>query len=322
MIELGRLLAACSALLCLRACAAGVVEIDVLPSGASPAAARATAAPGAHVATSLHEAQRQARAAAASGHDAVVTLQSGTHHLLSPLRFGGEDSGGGQSRVVYRADPAAPLGTVAVSGGAPLPQGCFKKTAEAVAGGTVYKCELSADFPVKFFEQLFVNGKRCPRARFPNFDPLDPTVDGGGYFNVQAGIPHPDKQRWPSLGDAGITYDPENFSPREWNNSANNATMHMFPWGHASWGEPPTHRVLLVLLDSVTQSDTASAVHLCCTGILIYDGIERLNDTLTWKRGGWHINTHEFPNGDKPHGNALTCYITRAWQLRSRLHTM
>eukprot|EP01046_Picozoa_sp_COSAG06_P043362 COSAG06_NODE_5669_length_3331_cov_2.810496_4_plen_86_part_00 len=64
---------------------------------------------------------------------------------------------------------------------------------------------------------------------------------------------------------------------------------------------------------------TASAVHLCCTGILIYDGIERLNDTLTWKRGGWHINTHEFPNGDKPHGNALTCYITRAWQLRPRL---
>jgi hypothetical protein len=251
MPMMGRLLSACSALLCLRACAAGVVEIDVLPSGASPAAVRATAAPGAHVATSLHEAQRQARAAAASGHDAVVTLQSGTHHLLSPLRFGGEDSGGGQSRVVYRADPAAPLGTVAVSGGAPLPQGCFKKTAEAVAGGTVYKCELSADFPVKFFEQLFVNGKRCPRARFPNFDPLDPTVDGGGYFNVQAGIPHPDKQRWPSLGDAGITYDPENFSPREWNNSANNATMHMFPWGHASWGEPPTHRVLLVLLGTV-----------------------------------------------------------------------
>lgn len=26
---------------------------------------------------------------------------------------------------------------------------------------------------------------------FPNFDPLDPTVDGAGYFNVQKGIPHP-----------------------------------------------------------------------------------------------------------------------------------
>lgn len=44
----------------------------------------------------------------------------------------------------------------------------------------------------------------------------------------------------------------------------------MFPWGHASWG------------------------------ILIYDGIERKNNTLIWRRGGWHINTHEFPNGDKP----------------------
>lgn len=36
-------------------------------------------------------------------------------------------------------------------------------------------------------------------------------------------------------------------------------------------------------------------------GILIYDGITRSNSTLIWKRGGWHINTHEFPNGDKPH---------------------
>ena len=35
-------------------------------------------------------------------------------------------------------------------------------------------------------------------------------------------------------------------------------------------------------------------------GILIYDGIKRSNDTLTWNRGGWHINTHKFPSGDKP----------------------
>eukprot|EP01048_Picozoa_sp_COSAG05_P019444 COSAG05_NODE_3046_length_2387_cov_1.999563_3_plen_218_part_00 len=55
--------------------------------------------------------------------------------------------------------------------------------------------------------------------------------------------------------------------------------MFLFPWGHASWG------------------------------ILIYDGIVRSADkedvsttSLTWQRGGWHINTHEFPNGDKPHG--------------------
>jgi hypothetical protein len=110
---------------------------------------------------------------------------------------------------------------------------------------------------VKQVHGLRRDGVREIRARFPNFDPLDPTVDGKGYFNVATGIAHPDKQRWPSLGDAGITFDPEGFSPREWSNPANNATLHMFPWGHASWG------------------------------ILIYDGIERSNDTLIWQRGGW-----------------------------------
>jgi len=194
--------------------------------------------------------------------------------LPRPLRFSGEDSGGdwsggGGRTVRYQADPAAPLGTVAVSGGAPLPKGCWKKGA-AVAGGTVYKCQLPAEFPATFFEQLFVNGKRCPRARFPNFDPLDPTVDGSGYADVGRSIEHPDKARWPSLGAAGITFDVEAFSPRQWAHPGNNATLHMFPWGHASWGN------------------------------LIYDGVERSNGTLLWKRGGWHINTHEFPTGDKP----------------------
>ena len=141
------------------ACAARVVQIHVLPSGA---AERTSSAPGV-VVTTLHEAQRRARAAVAAGHDAIVTLKPGTHHLLRPLRFGGEDSGGdwsggGGRTVRYQADPAAALGTVAVSGGAPLPKGCWKQ-GEAVPGGIVFKCELPADFPVKFFEQLFVNGE-------------------------------------------------------------------------------------------------------------------------------------------------------------------
>ena len=257
---------------------AAVVEIEVLPTSSgggatsidgsgSRSASGSAAGEGsaAAAAATLHEAQRRARAAVAQGHDAIVTLKRGTHHLPRPLRFGGEDSGGdwsggGGRTVRYQADPAAPLGTVAVSGGAPLPKGCWEKGA-AVAGGTVYKCQLPAEFPAKFFEQLFVNGRRCPRARFPNFDPLDPTVDGSGYADVRRSIEHPDKDRWPSLGAAGITFDPEAFSPRQWTHPGNNATLHMFPWGHASWGN------------------------------LIYDGVERSNGTLLWKRGGWHINT-------------------------------
>ena len=236
---------------CCAADAASLVEIE--------------AAPG--MRGGLHAAQLRARSAVAAGQQARVTLKAGTHHLVAPLRFGGEDRG-----TWWRADPAAPLGTVAVSGGAPLPKGCFAPTGETVAGGKVYKCTLPANFPAQFFEQLFVNGRRCPRARYPNFDPLDPTVDGAGYADVTAGIPHPGVDRWPSLGDAGISFKAEGFSPREWHNPANNATLHMFPWGHSSWG------------------------------ILIFDGVVRSNGTLTWQRGGWHINTHEFPYGDKARG--------------------
>lgn len=220
----------------------------------------------------LAAAQLQARAAVAAGRDAVVTLRPGTHHLTTALRFGGVDSANGRHPVHYRADPSAAPGTVAVSGGAPLPLGCFKPSTQeeaATPGLTVYKCDLPADFPAKSFEQLFVNGKRCPRARFPDFDPLDSTVDGTGYANVKNSIKHPDNARWGSLSDSGITVETASFSNRSWDNPANNATMHIFPWGHASWG------------------------------ILIYDGIVRTTDaeagtdSLTWQRGGWHINTHE-----------------------------
>ena len=161
---------------------AAVVEIEVLPSGlTAPLTAAAADVEARQVVTTLHDAQRRARVAVAAGHDALVTLKAGTHHLLQPLRFGQEDSAGGQQQVVYRADPTAPLGTVAVSGGVPLPKGCFKP-GPAAPGGTIYKCQLPVGFPATFFEQLFVNGKRCPRARFPNFDPADPTVDGSGYL--------------------------------------------------------------------------------------------------------------------------------------------
>ena len=224
----------------------------------------------------LHDAQVKARAAVNAGSDAIVTLSQGTHYLGGEgtgLRLTPEDSANGQRRVTYRADPSAPLGTVAVSGGQALPARCFEKTSETVGPDklAVYKCKLPQGFPT-FFEQLFVDGKRCPRARFPNYDPLDPTVDGGGYANVKGSFAHEDKRRWPSLGNAGILYDVKTFTNQSWTNPANNATMHIFPWGHSSWG------------------------------ILIYDGIERgpKPNSLTWKRGGWHINTHEFPSGDKP----------------------
>eukprot|EP01048_Picozoa_sp_COSAG05_P019443 COSAG05_NODE_3046_length_2387_cov_1.999563_2_plen_282_part_00 len=183
----------------------------------------------------LLQAQLQARAAVASGRDAVVTLKPGTHHLTTALRFTDEDTGRGKHAVHYRAEPSAAPGTVAVSGGAPLPVGCFKPTTTGAGmpslatGLRVFKCELPADFPAASFEQLFVNGKRCPRARWPDFDPHDSTVDGAGFAKVKGSIPHQDRARWGSLSDSGITVDTTTFTNRSWNNPANNATSQFRP---------------------------------------------------------------------------------------------
>lgn len=90
-----------------------------------------------------------------------VELRGGTYHLDAALEFGPEDSGTEQAPVVYAAAPGE---TVILSGGRRLEGGRWGE-----ANG---RKACVVDLPeVKDgtwrFQQLFVNGSRCPRTRLP-----------------------------------------------------------------------------------------------------------------------------------------------------------
>jgi hypothetical protein len=215
----------------------------------------------------LHMAQRKAIELARYNTDVRVNLLPGTFFLREPLRFSDLDSNFGSSRVHYAA---LQPGTVALSSGYSIPPSCWKRVSGSDSAA-LFQCNLDNDAPT-FFDQLFINGVRRPRARFPNLDNSDRTLDGKGYLDVTGSIDSSDNRRWPSLSAAGFEYNPATFTNRSWANPANNATLFMFPWGHSSWGN--------LMYDQLT--------------------VDREANSITWGRGGWQINTHVFDYGDKP----------------------
>jgi len=106
-------------------------------------------------------AQNAVRARLAEGHheEIVVLLREGTYALDTPLTFGPKDTGAGTQRVIYRAYPGeSPL----LSGGRPITGwkkgegGLWTVTLPQVAEGAWR------------FRDLYVDGARLPRGRFPN----------------------------------------------------------------------------------------------------------------------------------------------------------
>jgi hypothetical protein len=93
------------------------------------------------------------------------------------------------------------------------------------------KCELPAVRSGQlYFTQLFVNGKRQIRARFPNYDARNPLVWGGnGYLDVPS-----NDEPWPPVE---FHFDPATFSKRKWA-KPREAVVHLFPhcyWGNLQW---------------------------------------------------------------------------------------
>ncbi len=92
------------------------------------------------------------------------------------------------------------------------------------------KCAVPpADGADLYFTQLFVNGKRRIRARYPNYDAGNPLVDGSGYIDVA----HP-SESWPPTE---FHYDPETFTRKKWK-KPQEAVVHLFPldrWGNLQW---------------------------------------------------------------------------------------
>jgi hypothetical protein len=103
--------------------------------------------------------------AKAPGGRCDVVLQKGTHHLAATLHFGPEHSG-----VSLRAAPsAAPADRPVLSGGAALANLAWKP-ADGLAGVRNASGVLVAEVPagVAPFMELFVDGVRATRARWPN----------------------------------------------------------------------------------------------------------------------------------------------------------
>lgn len=171
----------------------------------------------------LHQAQTVARSRAGE-EPVVVSLESGTYSLSRPLIFGPEDSGSATAQVTYAASPG---GKVVISGGqrldldwTPAANGIFR-----------------ADTPGPI-DQLFVNGQRRHRARWPNFKEGPHGVDVGYSSGLEPKKGKAASEVDPPLQSyAGCFYDPKRFTSRRWKHPER-AILHVFQshrWGNMQW---------------------------------------------------------------------------------------
>jgi hypothetical protein len=180
----------------------------------------------------LARAQTAVRTLKKSSADAItVELAAGTYPLAAPLVFTAEDSGRPTAPITWTATPGAVVrltGSVALSPAwRPWRDG-------------ILQTGVPPGLP---FDQLFVNGARQVRARFPNVDPANPLRGGPGYVQVSDG-----SNKRP---DTWVSYDPATFSPRVWSNPTT-GIVHGFQshnWGNMQYRlagvDREKHRLLL-----------------------------------------------------------------------------
>ncbi|HXF28031.1 MAG TPA: right-handed parallel beta-helix repeat-containing protein [Bryobacteraceae bacterium] len=128
----------------------------------------------------------------------VVLLRDGTYYLRRAVVFGSQDSGSPEGPVTYAAYPGE---TPVLSGGSRL------------IGWKVYKDQIySLTLPREedqyyAFRQLFFNGKRQIRSRWPNYNPQSPYYGGWAFMESTepAESTAPLTFRW----EAGVT-------PKRW----------------------------------------------------------------------------------------------------------
>lgn len=167
-----------------------------------------------------------------------VLVREGTCYLRESLVFGPQDSGTAGAPVTYAAYPGE---RVTLSGGRKL--NCQWKPHR----DGIMQCSLPE---VKdeglYFTQLFVNGQRQIRARYPNYDPQNLLVHGSGYINAAGKVgeevhsPHPDRNEDMTFSGGaprGIVFDPQTFTKKKWA-KPDEAVIHIFQanyWGNLQW---------------------------------------------------------------------------------------
>ena len=168
----------------------------------------------------------------------TVLVRGGSYHLGEALIFGPEDSGTKDQPITYAAWP----GDIPVISGGRKIAGEWQPYRDGIM-----MCELPEAKEGKLdFTQLFVNGKRQIRARYPNRDPENPRVLGKGYIKAKDGlsselererIAQRDLLNPPGAAPKGFIFDPETFTTKKWARPRG-AVVHIFAshyWGNQQW---------------------------------------------------------------------------------------
>jgi hypothetical protein len=139
-----------------------------------------------------------------------IVFTSGTYTLNSPLELRPEDSGTDKFPITWKAAPDA---KVVWSGGLAIPKKWRK------GDGGVWQVDIMGTGPDDWnFRQLFVDGKRATRARFPNADAKNPFLYAtGGALDHVIMDPNLMKESWGSAADAQINIVPESRFFNQWN---------------------------------------------------------------------------------------------------------
>lgn len=147
-----------------------------------------------------------------------IWFYEGSYSLSETILLENECSGTPEKPIIFSALPGA---KVIVKGSQQLDLLEWKEYRDGI-----YVAEVPASLG---FDQLFINGERQVRARFPNFDYQHPIRGGKGYQQVTGGTNH----RY----DTWFSYNSEIFSKKEWSNPET-GIVHAFQshnWGNMQY---------------------------------------------------------------------------------------
>lgn len=147
-----------------------------------------------------------------------IWFNEGTYYLSETIEFKHEWSGSAENPIVFSALPGA---EVIVKGSKLLDQLSWSEYRNGI-----YVTKVPAKLS---FDQLFVNGKRQIRSRFPNYDYQNPIRGGKGYQQVTDGT----DRRY----DQWFSFDPDKFSNKDWKHPET-GIVHAFQshnWGNMQY---------------------------------------------------------------------------------------
>jgi len=148
----------------------------------------------------------------------TIWFSEGSYYLSQSILLENECSGTPDNPIIFSAEPGA---EVSIKGSQHLDLLNWVEY-----GDGIYVSEIPRGL---VFDQLFINGERQMRARFPNYDYQKPIRGGKGYQQVRGGS----NRRY----DTWFSYDPDIFSPKEWK-SPGTGIVHAFQshnWGNMQY---------------------------------------------------------------------------------------